>query len=173
MIHRMVLAALLVAGGALGEERFGARGQVVPMGSISYTHVSAGATDANIVNLAPGVLWFPTTAVALGASVRYQHLSGFFGGSTNGLGLEPMLGIALPLADQAALFPRVSMNFSWFWPGAGPSGNAITARGFVPVLFFPAPHFFIGFGPEFSVDLNNSFGKQTAYGVTTEIGGYF
>jgi len=83
MFHRTILAALLVAGAALAEERFGVKGQFVPSGSISYTHLSVGNTSSHQVNLSPGLLWFPISAVAVGGSVSYQHVSGLFGGSIN------------------------------------------------------------------------------------------
>jgi len=42
-----------------------------------------------------------------------------------------------------------------------------------PVLFFPAPHFFLGFGPNFQVDLKRTGNTLTLLGLTSEIGGYF
>ena len=173
MFHRTFLAALLVAGAALAEERFGVKGQFVPSGSISYTHASVGGTSAYQFTLAPGLLWFPTNAVALGASVNYQHVTGLLGGATNSFAIGPVLGVALPLADRVALFPRVEMDFSWLWPALGASGNAITLVTVAPVLFFPAPHFFLGFGPKFQVDIHRSGASQTLLGLTSEIGGYF
>jgi hypothetical protein len=173
MFHRTFLAALLVAGAALAEERFGVKGQFVPSGSISYTHASVGGTSAYQFTLAPGLLWFPINAVALGGSVSYQHVSGLFGGSTNSFAIGPLLGVALPLADRVALFPRVGIDFSWLWPAVGASGNAITLVAVAPVLFFPAPHFFLGFGPNFQVDIHRTGATQTLLGLSSEIGGYF
>jgi hypothetical protein len=173
MFHRTILAALLVAGAAVAEERFSVKGQFVPSGSISYTHVSVANTSAYEITLAPGLLWFPFNAVAVGGSVSYQHVSGLFGGSTNSFALGPLLGVAFPLADRVALFPRVGIDFSWLWPPVGASQNAITLVAVAPVLFFPAPHFFLGFGPNFQVDLKRTGATETLLGLTSEIGGYF
>ena len=82
--------------------------------------------------------------------------------------------MSIPLADKLALFPRFSIRFQWNLPdGGGSSLNLITLRGFAPVVFVPAPHFFLGFGPEFSADVSSSFGKETGFGVASEIGGWF
>jgi hypothetical protein len=173
MFHRTLLAALLVAGAALADERFGVKGQFVPSGSISYMHASVGNASSYEFTLAPGLLWFPTNAVAIGGSVSYQHFSGLFGGSTNSFALGPILGVAVPLADRIALFPRVGIDFSWLWPPVGASQNAITLVAVAPLLFFPAPHFFLGFGPNFQVDLKRTGNTLTLLGLTSEIGGYF
>ena len=49
---------------------------------------------------------------------------------------------------------------------------------FVPVLFHPVPHFFIGGGPRFSTDLVSKYedvdqATFSQFGVQTTIGGYF
>ena len=82
----------------------------------------------------------------------------------------------ITVADRLSLFPRFSMRFLWNLPGnGGPSLDLITIRGFAPLLFTLVPHFYIGFGPEFSTDVSNSSvtTKETAFGLATEIGGYF
>jgi hypothetical protein len=95
------------------------------------------------------------------------------GGSTNAFGIGPVLGVAIPLADRLALFPRVGIDFAWVWPAVGASANSITLVTVAPVLFFPAPHFFLGFGPDFRVDLHSTGARQTLLGLSSEIGGYF
>ena len=80
MFHRTILIALLVAGAAVADERFGVKGQLVPSGSVSYTHSSVAGGSAYQFTVAPGLLWFPTNAIAVGGSVNYQHVSGVFGG---------------------------------------------------------------------------------------------
>jgi len=172
MFHRTILIALLVAGAAVADERFGVKGQLVPSGSVSYTHSSVAGGSAYQFTVAPGLLWFPTNAIAVGGSVNYQHVSGVFGGSSNAFAFGPVLGVAIPLADRLALFPRVGIDFAWLWFPAG-SGNSITLVTVAPVLFFPAPHFFLGFGPNFQVDIHSSGAGQTLLGLSSEIGGYF
>ncbi|TMB16227.1 MAG: hypothetical protein E6J65_20590 [Deltaproteobacteria bacterium] len=83
------------------------------------------------------------------------------------------MGFGVPLAEHVAFFPRVGMAFTWQLPSPGNSTDRIFIDGFAPVLFIPAPHFYIGVGPSLAVDVASSFAKETTVGFTTEIGGYF
>jgi len=153
MARRIVVAALLLAAAAHAEEEFGHRGQVVPFGFFSYSHVSANDQSIEIVSIAPGVLWFFTDSIAIGGSPRYAFTSAALGGSSaHLLGLEPIVAVAVPLAAQVALFPRFGMEFSWIWSG-GTTSNSITLDGFAPVVFFPVPHLYLGVGPQLRTDL--------------------
>jgi hypothetical protein len=182
MAHRLLAALLLTTAAASAEQSFGARGQVVPFGGLSFRHTSQNGVDTNSVSLEPGALWFVANSVAIGASALYGYTKGVpLGGQTapltrgfHSVGVAPIIGVALPLADRLALFPRFSIRFLWEFPdGPGGSLDLITMRGFAPVVFTPASHFYFGFGPEFSADLSSSAGKETAFGLATEIGGYF
>jgi hypothetical protein len=183
MIARTVALLLVVASSVHGEDRFGQHGQVVPFGSLSFRHTSRG-TSSNSVWVGPGVLYFPADSIALGISALYAYTEGIplFGQTVtlspgiHSVGFEPILGAAIPVADRVSLFPRFSMRFLWNLPGnGGPSLDLITIRGFAPLLFTLVPHFYIGFGPEFSTDVSTSSvsTKETAFGLATEIGGYF
>jgi hypothetical protein len=173
MAHRALIALLLVGAAARAQSAFGSRGQVVPLGTVAYAHVSGGGNSADDLLLAPGVMYFPTTSLAIGLQPTYRYISGFGGGSAHILGFEPLVGFGVPLAEHLAFFPRVGIDFSWVFPSPGNSTNQITMRGFAPLLYIPAPHFYIGFGPAVSVDLHSSFATQTAFGFGSEIGGYF
>jgi len=83
------------------------------------------------------------------------------------------VGFRIPLAERIAFFPRVGMAFSWQFPSPGNSTHRIFIDGYAPLLFIPAPHFYIGLGPALAVDVASSFAKLTQVGFTTEIGGYF
>jgi len=83
-----------------------------------------------------------------------------------------LVGFGVPLAPQVAFFPRVGMLFTWTFSD-GSSSNSITMEGFAPVLFIPAPHFYIGFGPQFSTRVVPSGDAMPTFGLGTEIGGYF
>jgi hypothetical protein len=175
MAHRVLVVLLLVGAAARAQSAFGSQKQFVPFGTVSYSHFSAGGNSADGLMLAPGVMYFPTTSLAIGLQPTYGYtsVSGLGGASAHILGLEPLVGFGVPVAEHLAFFPRVGIDFSWVFPSPGNSTNQITMRGFAPVLYIPAPHFYVGFGPTFSVDLDSSFAKETSFGLASEIGGYF
>ena len=184
MILRTIAALLTVASAVHAEDRFGHRGQIVPFGSLSFRHTSLGNSDTNSVWIGPGVLWFPADSIAIGISPLYAYTKGIpFAGQTavlpqgiHSIGFEPILGVAIPAGDRVTIFPRFSIRFLWNLPeNGGTSLDLITMRGFVPLVFSPVSHFYIGFGPEFSTDIsvNNNFAKETGFGLASEIGGWF
>jgi hypothetical protein len=184
MIRLVLAAAVLTSAAAHAEERFGLHGQVVPFGSVSFQHVSLGNTDSSSVWVGPGLLWFPADSVAVGLSALYAYTKGVpVAGQTatlavgiHSIGVEPIVGVAIPVADRLSIFPRFSVRFLWNLPdNGGQSLDLITLRGFAPLIFSPASHFYFGFGPEFSTDVsvNDNFAKQTAWGLASEIGGWF
>ena len=99
MAHRAFVVLLLLGAAARAETNFGARGQVVPFGGVSYTHGSAGGNSADQLTLAPGVFWFPTNSLAIGGSVQYAYGSGA-GFTAHNLGFEPLVGFGVPLGDR-------------------------------------------------------------------------
>jgi len=171
MAHRVLLGALLIGVGARAEDRFGRHGQVVPFGSIAFQHSGGNGTDFNSVALFPGALWFAADNFALGGSVGYAHSWGGIVSTGHLLTVSPQVGVAIPLGDRAALFPRFGLDFLTFWNGGSSTSMAI--RVFAPVLFFPVPHFFIGFGPQFEVIAGGNSAGQWLTGALSEIGGYF
>ena len=99
MAHRVLVALLLIGSAAHAQAAFGSGGQVVPFGTVSYTHTSAGA-DVNLIFVAPGAMWFPTNNVAIGGQLIYAFAD--FGPSVHEVGFEPLVGFAVPLADHVA-----------------------------------------------------------------------
>ena len=95
----------------------------------------------------------------------------------------PRIGYNFPLGSKASIWPRFAAGYYYtsYSAGAGyPSttGYTFTFRAFVPVLFHPVPHFFIGGGPMFSTDLVSQYEDVDSttfsqFGVQTTIGGYF
>ena len=135
------------------------------------------------VSLNPAVDYF----VAQNFSVGGQLLIGFESndaGDITTIGLTPRAGYNVPLSPVASLWPRAGIGYfhtsnSYSGTGImGTSGYRVTLSAFVPVLFQPAPHFFIGGGPFLSTDLVSKFQqmdytKVTDFGLQSTIGGYF
>ena len=173
MVHRVVIAVLLIAVSARAEDRFGRRGQVVPFGSVSFQHSGGSGFDSNAIAILPGALWFAADNFAIGGSVGYRRAWGGPFASIDALSISPEAGIAIPLGDRAAFFPRFGLESLTVWNGGNSSFFAI--RAFAPVLFFVAPHFYIGFGPDFLVTAAGPGGSPGTWnaGAMSEIGGYF
>jgi hypothetical protein len=175
MGRRIVLVVLLAgATAARAEDRFGTAGQIVPSGAISFNY--AMGPDIGTIFISPGVLWFPVNGIAIGGAAFYGYFSrqqgaGFIQPATHQVGLQPELGVALPIGDAFALFPRVGVQFTWVFAQNFGAQRFTALQAVAPVLFFPVPHFFLGFGPYLRVDPDRP--SQGQFGLSSEIGGYF
>ncbi|HYJ09477.1 MAG TPA: hypothetical protein VEX18_10720 [Polyangiaceae bacterium] len=178
-------------------ERFGERGQLAIDQSFSmmasYDSSKSpgleGLTRSNL-RLAPTVSWFvlPQFAVLLGATVTASRSSSDEISDLGGhaaLGGRTGLGYAVPLAEHFSFWPHASAGLTNYWfdsgdqPSAGPDSMLDLGVGVAaPVLWHPAPHFFLGLGPAAFAhysgprlgSLKHGF---TALGVTSAVGGYF
>jgi len=162
-----------------GAEELGQKGQIVPLGNVSFTHSS----QVNSLGIAPGAFWFPRDRVALGLSLSIDYASfslppGAIGTtSVAQFGLQPMAGVIAPLAERLSLFPQLGLGFtvqrteSSGFPGGTSTRAFGVASLFVPVVFAPVPHIFLGLGAFFDVLFGPS--TDTTYGVASTIGGWF
>src|SRR5437660_442516 len=183
MDSRAIVAALLCAAAARGEDRFGARGQVVPFGGIGYSHSAGNGVSSDSVSLSPGALWFVDDGFALGLSAffGYRSLSqpttfGQITTSTTSFGGTPMAAAALPLAERVAFFPQAGVSYFWQRGSGGgftQTSHSVILQGFAPLLFIPASHFFLGFGPSLSWIVEGAGSDTIAVGLVSQIGGYF
>jgi hypothetical protein len=173
------------------EPRFGGRGQVVPSGfaSISYTSFSFGGTSSSAtgISVGPSLLYFVTDNIGLGGSALFSHFwnDGNASGTSTAYGVAPAAGCNVWLSPDVSLFPQLTIrylaqNFSAPPPGIVPGLRTISIGLYAPILFHPARHFFLGFGPFFSRDLWSSFDdgfpdapKVTSIAGQTTFGGYF
>jgi hypothetical protein len=114
-------------------------------------------------------------------------------------GVTGQIGSNVWLGSAVSLWPRFSLGVwqsrSTFSGGTGgyvsvdgssvavvPSGTEITenvmfVEFYVPVLIHPAPHFFVGIGPEAYTDLFHSASglanKRSFFGLSSIVGGWF
>jgi hypothetical protein len=178
MANRFCLVLLLCTAAASAEDRFGTHGQIVPLGSIGYVHSSG----SDFFSIGPGLFWFPIDHLALGMSARLGYATGetivvSTGGvssigstSVTSLGLAPAVGAVISLGDRAALFPQGTVQLNWIW-FSGISQNTVDLNAFVPVIFMPVPHLFLGFGPFIDGPVTGS--AAAAFGLQSQIGGWF
>jgi hypothetical protein len=152
----------------------------------SFMGQSASSTD---LLLQPALDFFVAPNLSIGGQVRLGVSSSNLNGdnSTKTIGLLPRIGYNIPIGPIASIWPRASLayvHYSNSTNGGAYSTSSYTASFilFVPVLFQPAPHFFIGGGPYLSADLISKFeaggtstdtAKTTSFGLMSTVGGHF
>lgn len=145
-----MLALLLAAAFAAD---FGHTGQFIAMGSASVSYSSTGSDSLAALDVSPEVAGFIAERWALGLALHYgltrATVNGVAQPTQTNAGISPYVAYDLPLSGLVSLFPSAGLLFE-SQPGDRKSWG-VTA--FVPVLFHPAPHFFVGFGPEISAEL--------------------
>ena len=174
----MILAILVAAA------QFGGHGQVVPFGSLSFSHASSAGVTSNEVFLQPGAFVFAIDHLAVGLSLHfvYVHEEGVVnvGGanlptsvSETLFGVSPMVGAAFNLTDALSLFPQLGVDLlhESSTNAFMPAQTVGELDAFVPLLFSPVEHFFVGLGPYLDWTFHGPDG--TTIGLRTTIGGWF
>jgi hypothetical protein len=174
---------------------FGAPGQLVISDDMFISAINtkqnppdniAGGTSSSstFIQFRPAVDIFVASGLSIGGQVDISLFSDdATDGSTTTVGVVPRMGYNIPLGSKASIWPRIAAGYYFSSYGAGggypsTSGYTFTFSAFVPVLFHPVPHFFIGGGPRFSTDLVSKYEDAdqatfSQFGVQTTIGGYF
>jgi hypothetical protein len=137
-----------------------------------FFHKSGGAWQLQI---APAADYFVIPNLSVGGVVAYQHASSGGGPGTSGLGsdtfeLAARVGYAIAINDRFGFWPLG--GFALTYVSADHASQTDTwFTIFAPVLFHPAPHFFVGLGPNVRVHLSGS--DNTEYGIDSMLGGWF
>lgn len=174
-------------GGSLGV--FGERGQFVVSSDLdfqlSHSSWSMGGGSSVLFTLTPSLDYFISPNFSVGGLVTFTHQTNV--ASPIGVadmtlfGLGARAGYHIVLTNVLSLWLRgglVYLHDSWDTGPVDDSGNLFQLQLFAPVLWHPAPHFFIGAGPALTTDLVSSFGdndraKETSFGILSTIGGYW
>ena len=173
---------------------FGEKGQVVMSSDfnvdIVYNSIRPPEGDAvslTDVRVAPALDWFVAKNIAIGGLVvfGYQKGAGLKGSETT-VQLGPNIGFNVEMAGRVSFFPKLGAGYrlisqSSKSPLGGTSsvtGHVVTVFASAPILFHPAPHFFVGFGPIISLDLlskveGNDGTKNLVGGLAMHIGGWW
>lgn len=167
--------------GAGAQETFGQRGQVVPLGVISYQNTSYNYPDGTTpgpgnlnsitqFSIAPGLEWFILDQFFIGGRVGYSSRSNKLegGGSSDSstLFVGPLMGGNLPFSDRVSL--RLTAGFFYYsgtsssTSSAGTQGTETKQTWFsvlaeAALLFHPASHMFLGLGPYYERQFNSKF----------------
>jgi hypothetical protein len=161
---------------------FGDRGEVV-IGSDANASVVAGNYEGNhsyFASIEPSVDYFVARRLSIGGSLTFAYSASNSSTSWShqtSFGVAPRVGYDIPLSDHFSLWPRASIDFtesnfageSGGTPYTSNQGN-VSVSVFVPVLFHPAPHFFVGFGPYAGAYVTN--GDETFVGAKLTLGGW-
>jgi len=146
--------------------------------------VGGASSSETFIQFQPAVDIFVARNLSIGGQVSISLYSeDQTDTSTTRVGVLPRIGYNIPLGSKASIWPRLAAGYYFRTDSAGggypsTSGYTFTFKAFVPVLFHPVPHFFIGGGPIFSTDLVSQYDDvdsftTSEYGVQTTVGGYF
>ena len=190
-ISTLPLAASAQAPVGRAGKDFGAKGQIsinvdlpftsdAPQFAIYNTSVSGNGGSTTNVNITPALDYFVAPNLSIGGQLGFQHQSFSTPGSNvsevgSGFVVGVRGGLNVPLAPALSLWPRLSLTYLSL-SGGGFTNSWVPLTIFVPLLWHPASHFFLGGGPVFSTELSNSYesnGLSVDGGKTTVVGGYF
>lgn len=151
--------------------------------SLEIRNVSVeDAPDFGTIHIAPAVDYFILKNFSVGGFVGLDYSKV---GDSDGLrfSIGPRVGYNLSFTNLLGLWPKI--GFSYAHSSSGYSRNisnavtvsssntndAIALNVFVPLMFHPATHFFVGIGPFLDADLNGD-NRAVAYGMKLTIGGW-
>lgn len=166
--------------------RFGDKGQLTVSSdaglSIETKSVSGVDGSTTTITLRPAIDYFLANNLSLGGFIGVDYIRA--GGShATTFAIGPRVGYNLAFSDRFTLWPKLGLSYSSTDVStdvaAGPnttistgaSGSHIALNLFVPVMFHPVPHFFLGFGPALDTDLSGDARTTTIAGRLT-IGGW-
>jgi Outer membrane protein beta-barrel domain len=155
-------------------EQFGAKGVLAISSDVglSIQHQFEGQ-DSTVFSLHPAADYFVIDHLSLGGYVDFSHQGGSGVSATN-IGIGPRIGYDLNLSSRFSFWPKAGLAFNHTATSVRDvdrSNDALAINLFAPFLFHPVEHFFMGFGPNFDVDLTGDQ-KQTVLGARLVIGGW-
>lgn len=134
-----------------------------------------GQSDAFRIALSPAADYFIQQNLSIGGFVRVDHTF-TRGDNPTTIGAGVRAGMNFPVAEAASFWPKVAFaiaNSDIPSGGIGSTGGSTSAvislEG--PVLFHPATHFFVGFGPAVNFRIGGAEGIGLA--LNSVVGGYF
>jgi hypothetical protein len=168
--------------------RFGLEGQkaVSSDAGLSISNISVNGADGSATTLVlrPAIDWFISDSLSLGGFVGVEYATAP-GGSSSAVSVGPRVGYNVPLAARVSLWPKAGVAIartSQTDDGAtlpngvvlgdeDDSNTSLQLNLFVPVMFHPVQHFFLGLGPALDQDLTGD-SKATTVAVRLTLGGW-
>jgi hypothetical protein len=182
-------------------ELFGKRGTFALTGAFtlgtSYlgTQSSGGASEFS-VRVIPSLDYFVAENLSIGGALLFayddQSFSKTVSLTTTTLGVELGAGYNVPFSQLFSWWPSVHFGFATAhsasdqlvllsnagFPVSGDTNEHwIVASAYLPFLIHPAPHFFVGLGPDAFIDIfhevNSQDAKQFRFALSSVVGGWF
>ena len=172
--------------------RFGLKSQIAVSSdaglSISNTSQTGQDGSTTTLQLHPAVDYFVMDNFSFGGFLGLDYTSNPGGHSTT-FSIGPRVGYNIPISDRFSIWPKAGLSFASTSQTVDqrqivlPNGSTSTVSSsstnssnlalnlFVPVMFHPVEHFFLGFGPALDVDLTGDVKTTTIAGRLT-IGGW-
>jgi hypothetical protein len=183
--------------------RFGSPGQFVVTGgsdvAVSSTSYSASQANGLAATFSPALQYFIVRDVSIGLDVglSYSDDKGYGAdGSlvetkTTSIYAGPRIGVNIPLSRVVSFYPNFSLGFQWRkqdeqlisglslsiagsavgYPSSSQLGPYVDL--YLPLLFHPTSHFFMGIGPGFYHDFGTVSGGPSVGGQRTTISAGF
>lgn len=173
------------------------------LGNLSFTETEQSSFSLEIN---PSAHYFVSENLSIGGSVSMRYRSATyplterepvvsFDESSLGFGVSAIVGLNLPASERVSFWPRASIAVSTdkltapstlglavnrngqYVPYGDMRETAIAAQLWVPLLYHPTAHLFLGFGPMAYVDLYHSVeeftNRRIFFGATSLVGGWF
>lgn len=168
--------------------RFGLKGQkaVSSDAGLSISNISVSGADGSATTLVlrPAIDWFISDSLSIGGFVGVEYAKAP-GGSSSAVSVGPRVGYNLPVAARVSVWPKAGLAIARTTQndeGAtlpngvvlgdeDDSNTSLQLNLFVPVMFHPVQHFFLGLGPALDQDLSGD-SKATTVAVRLTLGGW-
>ena len=187
----------LVGGGSFSG---GGTGLLTPATMLDFGGTSSSNNGGSQVgfSLAPAADYFVIDNLSLGLELLFGYDSyspgsvtiSTPGGSTTTsapstnlteYGVAPRVGYNIPIGGSVSIWPKVFFEHAGYSVGGAGKGygNIQLLGAYVPVLYHPTPHFYVGLGPNILTELGASSDGQsatskiTSYGIFGSAGGWF
>jgi hypothetical protein len=154
--------------------------------SLSNTSVSGISGSSTVLVLRPALDIFFADSWSVGGFVGVEYASAP-GGSSQSISVGPRVGYNALLSDRLSIWPKVGFAIARTsqtdegaaLPGGGgvvvgentEDNTSVQLNLFVPIMFHPVEHFFLGLGPALDQDLTGD-PKATVVAVRLTIGGW-
>jgi hypothetical protein len=151
---------------------------------LSNTNLSGQGGSTTTLTLRPAVDYFVIDSLSIGGFLGLDYTAPP-GGSTTAFSIGPRVGYNLRFSERFSVWPKIGFSFASTTEKRDavtlPDGTRVDPTDttntsvqlniFVPVMFHPVQHFFIGLGPAFDLDLSGS-NKATTIAARLTLGGW-